>query len=131
MTVAQLEKLVTTKTCVGEPIVVGDVTLIPIQAASFGYGSGGGEGDQGNASKGTGGGAGAGVSLKPIAVVAIHGTHVQVFNLGDKNVAGKILEMLPLALSKINIGKKKGDATDEGDAQEACEETKPEEGVTE
>ena len=46
VTVSSLEKFISTKTCVGEPIVIGDVTLILVQTVSFGYGSGGGEGKQ-------------------------------------------------------------------------------------
>lgn len=109
LTVTNLEKFITTKTCVGEPMVIGDVTLIPIQTASFGYGSGGGEGKQTEQSSGTGGGAGAGVSLRPIAVVAVKGSDVQVFTLGGKGVIEKLASMLPEALSKIKIGKCKKD----------------------
>lgn len=111
VTVSSLEKFVSTKTCVGEPIVIGDVTLIPIQTASFGYGSGGGEGKQSEQS-GTGGGSGAGASLKPIAVVAVKGDDVQVFPLGGKGVIEKIAAMLPEALSKIKIGKGKKEAAE-------------------
>lgn len=105
ITVSGLEKFISTKTCVGEPIVVGDVTLIPVQTVSFGYGSGGGEGKQTEQS-GTGGGSGAGASLRPIAVIAVKGTEVQVFPFGGKGVIEKIASMLPEALSKIKIGGK-------------------------
>ena len=108
LTVSTLEKFVTTKTVVGDPIVIGEVTLVPIQVASFGYGSGGGEGKQ-TESSGTGGGAGAGVSLRPIAMIAVKGSDVQVFPLGGKGVLDKIASMLPEALSKIKIGKGKKD----------------------
>ncbi|HHX28322.1 MAG TPA: sporulation protein [Firmicutes bacterium] len=109
VTVSGLEKFISTKTCVGEPIVIGDVTLIPIQTASFGYGTGGGEGQQSEQS-GTGGGSGAGASLRPIAVVAVKGTDVQVFPLGGKGAIEKIVAMLPEALGKIKIGKGKKEA---------------------
>lgn len=106
ITVSSLEKFISTKTCIGEPIVIGDVTLVPVQTASFGYGSGGGEGKQ-NEQSGTGGGSGAGASLRPIAVIAVKGSDVQVFPLGGKGVIEKIAAMLPEALSKIKVGKVK------------------------
>jgi uncharacterized spore protein YtfJ len=114
VTVSSLEKFISTKTCVGEPIVIGDVTLIPVQTVSFGYGSGGGEGKQTDQS-GTGGGSGAGASLKPIAVIAVKGADVQVFPLGGKGVIEKIAAMLPDALSKIKIGKGKKEAEEPKD----------------
>ena len=70
ISVTELEKYLTTKTVVGEPIVIGDVTLIPVQTVSFGYGSGGGEGGD-DKSKGVGGGGGVGANLRPIAIVAV------------------------------------------------------------
>lgn len=113
VSVAELEKFLTTKTVVGEPIVIGEVTLIPIQTANFGYGSGGGEGSGDKGEKGTGGGGGAGASLKPIAIVAVKGGDVQVYTLGNKGVIEKIASMIPEALSKIKMGKGKKDESGE------------------
>ena len=119
ISVSELEKFLTTKTVVGEPIVIGEVTLIPIQTATFGYGSGGGEGQGDKGEKGTGGGGGAGASLKPLAIVAVKGTDVQVYTLGNKGVIEKIASMIPEALSKIKIGKGKKDEKDgKGDKDE-------------
>jgi len=106
MSVSELEKFLTTKTVVGEPIVIGDVTLVPVQTVSFGYGSGGGEGGD-EKSKGVGGGGGAGANLRPIAIVAVKGTDVQVYTLGKKGIVDNIAEMIPEALSKMKIGKSK------------------------
>lgn len=115
ISVAQLEKFLTTKTVVGEPIVIGEVTLIPIQTVSFGYGSGGGEGGD-DKGKGVGGGGGAGANLKPIAVVAVKGTDVQVYNLGKKGVVDNIAALIPDALSKVMAGRGKKGEKGEKDA---------------
>lgn len=110
ITVSGLEKFISTKTCIGDPIVVGEVTLIPVQVVSFGFGSGGGEGKQTEQS-GTGGGSGAGAALRPIAVIAVKGTDVQVFPFGGgKSVLDKVTDLLPEVISKIKVGKGKKDA---------------------
>ncbi|MGE5580531.1 MAG: GerW family sporulation protein [Bacillota bacterium] len=115
VSVTQLEKFLSTKTVVGEPIVIGDVTLVPVQTVSFGYGSGGGEGGD-EKQKGSGGGGGAGANMKPIAIVAVKGTDVQVYTLGKKGIVDNIAAMIPDALSKIKLGKGKKDDKDEKEA---------------
>ncbi len=123
ISVAELEKHLNTKTVVGEPIVVGDVTLIPVQTVSFGYGSGGGEGgDEKN--KGVGGGGGVGANLRPIAIVAVKGTDVQVYTFEKKGVVENLAAMLPDALSKIKINKGKKDGKDQKEAEAAKDEEK-------
>jgi uncharacterized spore protein YtfJ len=42
--VSRLENLLTTKTVVGEPMVHGNTTIIPIMTAAVGFGLGSGEG---------------------------------------------------------------------------------------
>ena len=109
ISVEKLEKFLTTKTVVGEPIAVGEVTLIPVQTVSFGFGTGGGEGGS-EKEKGVGGGGGAGANLKPIAVIAVKGSDVQVFSLGKKGAVENIAALIPEALSKMMAAKSKKDA---------------------
>lgn len=116
ISVAELEKYLTTKTVVGEPIVAGDVTLIPVQTVSFGYGSGGDE-----KTKGVGGGGGVGANLRPIAIVAVKGTDVQVYTFDKKGVVENLAAMIPEALSKIKINKGKKDGKDQKEAEAAKE----------
>lgn len=92
----EIERLLTTKTVVGESIEVGGNTIIPLVAVAFGFGGGGGTGEdpKSNAAKGTGGGTGGGGGVKPVAVVivdkagnarveAIRGSATVVEKLGD------------------------------------------------
>ena len=122
VSVTQLEKFLSTKTVVGEPIAIGDVTLIPVQTVSFGYGSGGGNaGDEKD--KASGGGGGAGANLKPIAVVAVKGTDVQVYTLDKRGIADNIAALIPEALSKFKLGKGK---KEEKDVKDTCAQEKAE-----
>ena len=43
-TLGEIEKVLSTRTVVGEPITVEGVTLIPLISVGFGFGAGGGEG---------------------------------------------------------------------------------------
>ena len=79
-TLGEIEKVLSTKTVVGEPMVVEGATLVPLVCAGFGFGAGGGEG-KGEAKQkgeGAGGGTGGGAWVKPVAVVIIDGQGVRV-----------------------------------------------------
>lgn len=70
--VAELEKILSSKTVVGDPISIGEATLIPLVSVGFGFGAGGGTGTQpGQSAQGTGGGTGGGGGIKPVAVLII------------------------------------------------------------
>ena len=58
-TLGEVEKALSTKTVVGEPITIGDATLIPVISVGFAFGAGGGQGK--SESKRSGEGAGSGV----------------------------------------------------------------------
>ncbi len=125
----KLENFLSTKTVVGEPITIGEVTLVPVQTAAFGFGSGGGESGK---DEGAGGGAGGGASLRPIAIVAVVGTDVRVFSMGKKGALEGLIELIPDALSKVNFGKckDKEDKSEEAKSEEAesccCEDEESE-----
>jgi len=72
-TLGEIEKVLSTKTVVGEPITVNGITLIPLVSVGFGFGAGGGEGKGEGKQKGegTGGGTGGGVGIKPVAIIVI------------------------------------------------------------
>jgi uncharacterized spore protein YtfJ len=69
----EIEHLMTTKTVVGEPIKIGDNTIVPLVSVAFGFGGGGGTGEDPKkaGAKGTGSGAGGGGGIRPIALVII------------------------------------------------------------
>lgn len=79
-TVGEIERVLNSKTVVGDPITVEGNTLIPLLSVGFGFGAGGGSGvgmakQKGDsAGSGTGGGAG----VKPVAVIVINKEGVKV-----------------------------------------------------
>jgi uncharacterized spore protein YtfJ len=74
-TVEELGRALAANNVVGEPLVFGDVTVIPLMSIGlgFGAGSGGGAGKDGRGDQGQGGGGGGagGIGVKPIGVVII------------------------------------------------------------
>ncbi|MDA8096881.1 MAG: spore germination protein GerW family protein [Clostridia bacterium] len=99
--VSRLENLISTKTIVGEPIMSGSVTVIPILTASFGFGLGGGEGTHAKGEAGKGSGGGAGAKLTPTAMVVIQGNDVKVHLLTQKSALAELAEIIPEALAKF------------------------------
>lgn len=67
----------TVKAVFGEPIICGDMTIIPVARAGFGFGGGaGGGGEAGEAgqdkSGGGGAGGGGGAETRPLGYIAVH-----------------------------------------------------------
>ena len=91
-TLEEIEKLLTTKTVVGESIVVGENTIIPLVSVGFGFGAGSGK----EPDKGQGGGTGGGGGIKPVGVIVINkdGVRVEPINRGATPVLEKVVETL-------------------------------------
>ena len=93
----ELEKVVQAKTVFGEPVHVGELTLIPVIDISVGFGGGTGQapGHDGEkrAPSGEGGGGGAHVSVK--AVISIHDGMPTVLPVGRGVAIEHLLEALP------------------------------------
>ena len=72
-TLGELEKVLTTRTVVGEPMTIEGVTLIPLISIGFGFGAGGGsgKGEAKQKGEGAGGGTGGGAWIRPVAIVVI------------------------------------------------------------
>ena len=79
-TLGEVEKVLSTKTVVGEPITIEGTTLIPLISAGFGFGAGGGsgKGEAKQKGEGSGGGTGGGAWVKPVAVIVISKEEVHV-----------------------------------------------------
>ena len=91
--IGEIERMLNTKTVVGEPITVEGNTLIPLISVGFGFGVGAGEGT--NAKQGTGGGGG----VKPIALIIINKDGVRVETV--KGSAASLVEKIADAAGKF------------------------------
>ena len=85
----KMDNFVSSKTVVGEPVVVGEVTLIPLVDVSVGVGAGGG---------------GLGAKIMPSAVIAISNGTVQLVNIKNQDAVSKLIDMAPGIAAKLNFG---------------------------
>ena len=92
-----MDGFLTTKTIVGDPVPVGDSTMIPLADVSFGLGAGA---FTGNTRGNGGGGMGAKVSPTAVLMVAKDGT-TRLVSLKSQDAVTKILDMAPDLISKI------------------------------
>ncbi|MGE5631831.1 MAG: GerW family sporulation protein [Caulobacteraceae bacterium] len=102
---SHLEKFLKTETVIGEPIVVGETTLIPIITVSFGCGGGGGGGKDEKGNDGMGTGVGVGARISPDAVVVIKDEAVTMLPIKGKSNIEKLVGMVPEIVKKIKLKK--------------------------
>jgi uncharacterized spore protein YtfJ len=94
--VAEIERMLNTKTVVGEPITIEGNTLIPLVNVGFGFGVGAGRGTEPNKGTGQGGGTGGGGGVKPVALIIINaeGVRVEPIKSGAASVFEKVAETI-------------------------------------
>lgn len=99
----KMDSFLTTETVVGAPINIGDVIIVPLVDISFGVGAGGSEGTEDKKEKDSGMG-GLGAKITPSAVLVIMNGQVQLVNVKNQDSIGKLIDMAPGVLSKLNFG---------------------------
>ena len=94
--VGEIERMLNTKTVVGEPITVEGNTLIPLVNVGFGFGVGKGQGTDPQKCQGHGGGTGGGGGVKPVALIIINqdGVRVEPVKSGTASVLEKVAETI-------------------------------------
>ena len=105
-----MDAFLTSKSVVGEPMQVGDTTIIPLCDVNFGVGAGAHGGKRSDTA-----GGGMGGKLSPTAIIVIKDGVSQIINVNeDKGSLGKVLEMIPTVTDKVKtIISKKGVTEDE------------------
>ena len=105
--VSEIERMLNTKTVVGEPIKVESHTLIPLVNVGFGFGVGSGEGADPEKGKGSGGGTGGGGGVKPVALIVVTDDDVRVETIksGTAGVLEKVAESIGKVASAKNAEK--------------------------
>jgi uncharacterized spore protein YtfJ len=103
-TLAEVERLLSTRTVVGEPINVDGQTIIPLIAVGFGFGAGGGSGREQKTTRleGLGAGSGAGGGVKPVAVIIVNkdGVHLESIRRGAATMVEKVGEAVGKIMDK-------------------------------
>lgn len=101
-TVGEIERMLNSKTVVGEPIKIEGHTLIPLINVGFGFGVGGGEGTEPEKGRGQGGGTGGGGGVKPVALVVVNdeGVKVEPIKSGTASVLEKVAETVSRTMAE-------------------------------
>lgn len=104
-TLEEMEKVLTSRTVVGEPITIEGRTLVPLISIGFGFGAGGGsaKGEAKQKGEGGGGGTGGGAWVRPVAVIIIDedGVRVEPIRRGLSTMIEKIGETVPKVIDRI------------------------------
>ena len=103
-TLAEVERLLSTRTVVGEPINVDGQTIIPLIAVGFGFGAGGGSGREQKTARleWLGACSGAGGGVKPFAVIIVNkdGVHLESVRRGAATMVEKVGEAVGKIMDK-------------------------------
>jgi len=104
-TLQEVEKVLNTRTIVGEPISVDGRTLVPLISIGFGFGAGSGVGKGNNRrmGEGEGGGTGGGAWIRPVAVVISDkdGIKIEPVIGGFSGALEKLGESMPKIVEQI------------------------------
>ena len=106
-TISKIREMVDTNNVIGEPIVVGDVTIIPVSKVSVGFGGGGSDFANTPAGRETpfGGGVGGGVKVTPICFLIVNkdgNVRMMPVAAPANTTADRIVEMVPDTLDKLS-----------------------------
>ena len=101
-----MEQFITTKSVVGEPIVIGETIILPMADVSFGMGIG-------TFSKGDNGTGGVGGKITTTAVLIIKNGTSKIISVKDQDGFSKIMDLVPDVIDKF---------TNRGDDEEIDDE---------
>jgi uncharacterized spore protein YtfJ len=95
----EMQKSLSARTVVGDPITLEGKTIIPLVSVGMGFGAGSGSGKDNNPS----GGGGGGLGMKPIAVVIIDQQGVRIERLKESrhSLAEHLAEAMPKFLESV------------------------------
>ena len=102
-----MDAFLTSKTVVGDPIQIGNTTIIPLVDVNFGVGAGA----MGNARGTNNAGGGMGGKLSPTAAIVIQDGNIRMMPVAEESSLSKVLDMVPGVVSKVQdfMGKRKKD----------------------
>ncbi len=92
----KVEDLVSTKTVVGNAIVIGDITILPFIDVSVGAAAGAKESIHAMG--------GVGAKITPSAVMVIQKDSVQIMQITHHDAISKLIDMAPSITDKLNFG---------------------------
>jgi uncharacterized spore protein YtfJ len=114
-TLSEIERVLSTKAVVGEPMTVEGNTIIPLVSIGFGFGGGGGIGKSPKeGGEGGGSGAGGGGGIKPIGIIVVNkeGVKIELTKGTMVSFGERIIDLVDRAMERR--AEKKKEETKEG-----------------
>jgi sporulation protein YtfJ len=108
--------MVDVSTIIGEPMVTGDTTLIPVSKVSYGFTSGGTDLPSKQNNELFGGAGGGGISITPVAFIVIQDGKCRMMQINNyTSSADRAIAMIPELVDKLTelIGAKNDNKKDE------------------
>ena len=101
-TLDRMREMVDVSTIIGEPMVTGDTTLIPVSKVSYGFTSGGTDLPSKQNKELFGGAGGGGVSITPVAFIVIQDGKCRMMQINNyTSSADRAIAMIPELLDKL------------------------------
>ncbi|MBR0410001.1 MAG: GerW family sporulation protein [Eubacterium sp.] len=92
-----MDQVISTKTVVGEPQVIGDTIILPLVDVSFGMGAGAFGKDKSDSGAG-----GIGGKMSPSAILVIKNGETRLVNVRNQDAVTKVLDLVPDAVNKVS-----------------------------
>ncbi len=104
VTMDKIRSLVDSETIIGNPINVGELTIIPVSKVSFGLASGGSDFPaKSTGGKVFGGGGGAGATVTPMCFLVIKGNEVKLLSAtATESPIEKAIDAMPGIVDKVS-----------------------------
>jgi uncharacterized spore protein YtfJ len=91
-----VKSLVDANVIIGQPILSGNITIIPVFKASIGLVSAGASSTESPL-----GGAGGGVSVSPVTFIVIENGTVKILSAGDTSMVERLVDTVPGIVDKL------------------------------
>lgn len=101
-TLDKMREMVDVSTIIGEPMVTGDTTLIPVSKVSYGFTSGGTDLPSKQNNELFGGAGGGGITITPVAFIVIQGGKCRMMQINNyTSSADRAIAMIPELVDKL------------------------------
>ena len=119
-TLEKMREMVDVSTIIGEPMVTGDTTLIPVSKVSYGFTSGGTDLPSKQNAELFGGGGGGGITISPVAFIVIQNDKVRMMQIDNyTSSADRAIAMIPELVDQVS--KLLSSKNEENQAEEKAE----------
>ena len=121
-TLEKMREMVDVSTIIGEPMVTGDTTLIPVSKVTYGFTSGGTDLPSKQGAELFGGGGGGGISITPVAFIVIQHEKVRLMQIDNyTSSADRAISMIHELIDQISKLVKAIEGESEGAEEPAAE----------